>query len=412
MTDTPLGERAHVVIAGLRNAGKSSLFNRLLGRDLAIVSAVAGTTTDPVTQAMELLPFGPIALTDTAGLDETGESPLEGASNDEGVRLGLERVKKSQAKIAAARAVIFVTRADQAPLATERAILESLKDKTVLAALSFSGNPANAEKRAWLSGYPTISVESIENKGFEELKRELIKALNTSGGEMGPLEGLVTEGDLVLLVTPIDLAAPKGRLILPQVETIRDALDRDCAALVVKERELYSFYHALPKRPRLVITDSQAFNKVSADIPQDQALTSFSILFARKKGDLAAFTEALSALENFPRNGKVLVLESCSHHRQADDIGTVKIPRLFRQLVEPSAEFLFARELPEAEALADIKLVIGCAACMVQREAVLARLSRLRQAGVPMTNYGVFLAWSNGLIPRALEPLRRAVPLS
>ena len=221
--------------------------------------------------------------------------------------------------------------------------------------------------------------------------------------EISPLEGLVHENDLVVLVTPVDLAAPKGRLILPQVETIRDVLDRDCASLVVKERELKYFYDKLRIKPKLVVTDSQAFSKVAADIPENQLLTSFSILFARKKGDLALFVRGIRELKNTPDNARILVLESCSHHRQADDVGTVKIPRLFRQLVKHDAEFDFTRELPDNGKLKEYFMVINCAGCTVTANKMKLRLEVLKKNGVHATNYGLFLAWVNGLLPRALE---------
>jgi [FeFe] hydrogenase H-cluster maturation GTPase HydF len=209
---------------------------------------------------------------------------------------------------------------------------------------------------------------------------------------------------MVLLVTPIDLGAPKGRLILPQVESIRDLLDKDCAVVTVKERELGEWYGRLPK-PRLVVTDSQAFSKVAADIPEDQALTSFSILFARKKGDIGAYLEGVAALKSMTSGGRVLMLEACSHHRQADDLGTVKIPRLFRQLVPGPLEFEFARELPPPDELSRYALVVTCGSCMRTRREVMVRLDRIKAAGAGVVNYGIFLAWANGLLPRAVEML-------
>ena len=218
--------------------------------------------------------------------------------------------------------------------------------------------------------------------------------------EITPVEGLVKEQDLVLLVTPIDLSAPAGRLILPHVETIRDLLDRDCAALIVKERELSYFYKALTIRPSLVIIDSQAFHKVAADLPEDQALTSFSLLFARKKGDPAYFIKSLKALKNFPENGRVLVMEACSHHCQAEDLGRVKIPRLFRQMVGSRVEFVHSRQNTPKSGI----VIIHCGGCMLTQKAMEARLAVFRENRVPVLNYGLFLAWAHGLLQRALEP--------
>ena len=257
------------------------------------------------------------------------------------------------------------------------------------------------KKKRWGEITGAIHTEAPSGRGVDALIAAFSSCRPES--EPTPLEGLVREGDLLLLVTPIDLAAPAGRLIAPQVQTIRDGLDRDASCLVVKERELYSAYSNLKKPPRLVITDSQAFSKVAADIPEDQALTSFSILFARKKGDLSRFLNGLAAAARCPESPRVLVLESCSHHRQADDIGTVKIPRLFRQLVRDDAIFSFKKGLPGEDELSSYHLVIHCGSCRLTRGQMGVRLSRLESAGVPVTNYGMFLAWVNGLMPRALE---------
>ena len=247
-------------------------------------------------------------------------------------------------------------------------------------------------------------MDNASGRGIKELRERLAGLDGLLEPEAGPLDGLVREGELVLLVTPMDLGAPKGRLILPQVESLRDLLDRDCAAVVVKERELGEWYGRLP-RPRLVVTDSQAFSKVAADIPEDQSLTSFSILFARKKGDIGAYLEGVAALESMRGGARILMLEACSHHRQADDLGTVKIPRLFRQLVAGPLEFEYARELPPRVELSRFSLAVTCGSCMRTRRETLLRLDRLREAGVPALNYGFFLAWANGLFPRAIEML-------
>ena len=281
---------------------------------------------------------------------------------------------------------------------------KDIKKTPALFVLSHSTKVLDGQKREWLELSGGFRVESPAGTGMPELIAAIGKT--APAAEPTPLEGLVHEGDLIVLVTPIDLAAPKGRLILPQVETLRDALDRDCASLVVKERELFRFYRALNEKPKLVITDSQAFHKVAADIPDDQPLTSFSILFARKKGELDRYNPGLAALDSMKPSPRILMLESCSHHRQADDIGTVKIPRLFRQMVRRDAEFIFSRKMPTSEELKDIDLIIMCASCMLTRTKVMTRLDAFRDAGVPILNYGLFLAWANGLFPRALEPLK------
>lgn len=400
MTQTPLSERLKVVLAGPRNAGKSSLMNALFGREVALVSDIPGTTTDPVTRSFEIPGLGPAAITDTPGIDD------EGVLGDQRVRLAMKRAESADLRV-------FVTPSHLAPGEAEQQLFEAWfagtggKGKPAILVFTHADREVHPDKSAWSKARGAIRTEAPGGRGIDSLVAALSAARPER--EPTPLEGLIKEGDLVLLVTPIDLAAPAGRLIIPQVQTIRDALDRDASALTVKERELYSTYRMLGKRPKLVVTDSQAFSKAAADIPEDQILTSFSILFARKKGDLAKFLAGLAAAAKAPRSPKVLILESCAHHRQADDIGTVKIPRLFRQLVRDDAEFSFERGLPEEAELARYDLVIHCGACSVTRGAMTARLERLESSGVPVTNYGLFLAWVNGLLPRALEPFPDAM---
>ncbi len=391
---TPSAERVSIVLAGLRNSGKSSLMNRLFQREVSIVSATPGTTTDPVARPMELGRLGPAMLRDTAGIDDEGE-------------LGLQRVERTRAALASADIRVLVTRSDLAPTKAEDFLVDTLAadGRPILAAVTFDDRPRDSAKDAWLArrGIASVRVDNLAGRGAAELRERLIALADRVEGESGMFEGLVRENELVLLVTPIDLGAPKGRLILPQVEAIRELLDRDCAALVVKERELSQFYSMLRQRPSLVVTDSQAFSKVSADIPEDQSLTSFSILLARKKGDLATYLAGIEAIRDLPEGAKVLVLEACSHHRQADDLGTVKIPRLFRQLAPRAASFEFSRELPGAEALREYGLVITCGGCMRTRREIMGQLALICEAGAAVTNYGLFLAWANGLLPRAVE---------
>lgn len=390
--NTPMAEQIRIVLFGLRNTGKSSLMNYLFEREISIVSATPGTTTDPVNKSIELGALGPVVITDTAGLDDAGS-------------LGGERIRRSVESLQIADLPLFVTRADMEPTEFEKATLFELSEKKpVVIAVTHSDIPAHPDKISWVKKFPFALIDNIKKTGAPELKKLLVTQAGRIDFEMTPVEGLVSENDLVILVTPIDLAAPRGRLILPQVETIRDLLDKDCASLVLKERELKTFYDALKIKPKLVITDSQAFSKVAADIPEDQMLTSFSILFARKKGDLGLFVEGLKGLKKIAAGSKVLVLESCAHHKQADDIGTVKIPRLFRQMVQPQADFEFLHTLPEEEKLKEYSLVINCAGCMSSRNQILNRLETLKRLGIPVTNYGLFLAWVNGLLPRALEP--------
>lgn len=392
---TALAESIRIVLIGIRNAGKSSLMNKLFEKEISIISPVAGTTTDPVTRQMELGALGPVALTDTAGIDDEGD-------------LGKQRVMKTMESAASSSINLFVTPGDKAPTSTERDIYRDLVIKShktpIICVITHSDREENQEKSQFLADALKVRINNLTGEGTGELRKLIISQKENISGEISPLEGIVQEGDLAVLVTPIDLAAPKGRLIAPQVQTIRDLLDRDCASLVVKERELLPFYNNLVQKPRIVITDSQVFHKVAADIPEDQLLTSFSILFARKKGDLEEFIRGIINLKDTPEGGKILVMESCSHHRQADDIGTVKIPRLFRQLIHSKVEFEFTRTLPSDEELDKYFMVIHCAACMINREKMMDRLERIRSNGVYITNYGLFLGWVNGLLPRALEP--------
>jgi [FeFe] hydrogenase H-cluster maturation GTPase HydF len=407
MTDTaetPLAELTHIVLAGVRNAGKSSLMNNLFRQNVAIVSPTAGTTTDPVTRKIELGKLGMCSVTDTAGLDDSGQ-------------LGGLRIEKTKTRLESADLVLFVTPGIKDPEKDERQLLDLLQEKKIpyIGVITYADRPVTDSKQTFFPKDRFVLLDNTSDtvksdkaagtvpEGLKPLFAKIESMSDSLTRELTPVEGLVHEGDLVLLVTPIDLAAPAGRLILPQVETIRDLLDHDCPALIVKERELYETYHSLGRRPALVITDSQAFSKVAADIPEDQPLTSFSILFARKKGDMNFFIESLKILSRFPPHGRVLVMEGCSHHRQADDLGSVKIPRLFHQLVSSKAEFSFTKTIPGD--IQNYDLVIHCAACMLTQRAMCAKLAGFKSHGIPVINYGLFLAWANGLLPRALEPI-------
>ncbi len=403
MNETPLSERVRVVLAGPRNAGKSTLMNALFRREVALVSDVPGTTTDPVTRAFELQGLGPVAFTDTPGMDDEGE-------------LGTQRVRLAQTRAAEADILLLVTPGNRAPGDGESRLFQEWFGETgggrkrpAILVLTHAGQERHSVKREWASRVGAVETEAPEGRGLENLLQALIAARPSP--EITPLEGLVEKGERVLLVTPIDAAAPVGRLIAPQAQTIRDALDRHAAALVVQEDELAELYFSLPARPKLVVTDSQAFQRVAEILPPDQLLTGFSILFARKKGDMGQFLHGLAAVRRCPEIPKVLILESCSHHRQTDDIGTVKIPRLFRQKVNSRVEFHFMKVLPDAGELRQYHLVIHCGACRLTRQAMGVRLVHLGAAGVPVCNYGMFLAWANGLIPRALEPFKGAMDI-
>lgn len=428
MTTTPLAERVHMTLFGLRNAGKSSLMNAVAGRSLSIVSPEPGTTTDPVTKSMELGALGAVAITDTAGLDDEGE-------------LGRLRVEKSLERLSWTDVAILATPLDRAPEAVEEEALRRLSaaGRVVVVVGTFADRAPHPAKEAWLeslaeggsAGAPAgsriasprlvLRASGATGAGVPEL-RAALAALEGPGWaslvERSPLDGLVEPGDLVLLVTPIDSAAPKGRLILPQAEVLRDALDRGCPAMVCRETELPAAYAALSRRPRLVVTDSQAFAEVAAAIPADQPLTSFSILFARKKGELSRFAPGLRRLEALAGPGgkpgaeplRLLALEACTHNRTHEDIATVKIPKLLAARTGRSVELTIARELsdaPVAEGRFDLAAV--CGGCMATRSRMLAQIDALEAAGVPAVNFGLFLAWAHGAFPRAVEPFGAAV---
>ncbi len=402
--DTPLAELTHIVITGIRNAGKSSLMNNIFNSNIAITSSTAGTTTDPITRKIELGKLGICSVTDTAGIDDTGS-------------LGYQRIEKSKERLKSADLILFVTTALNSPTVDEIRLLQWIQEKNIpyIGVITHSNKKICKGKLTFFKKDNFITIdnmsENVKSKktagtipaGLRPLFTKMEEIADKIQQELTPVEDLVHEGELVLLVTPIDLAAPKGRLILPQVETIRDLLDRDCSALIVKERELYETYNSLGRRPSLVITDSQAFSKVAADIPENQPLTSFSILFARKKGDMEFFIQSLKILSHFPEQGKVLVMEGCSHHRQSDDLGSVKIPRLFRSMVSSKAEFFFSKSIPEN--IADYDLIIHCAACVLTRKTMCSKLDQFKALHIPVINYGLFLAWANGLLPRAIEPI-------
>ncbi len=395
LNETPRGSRLHIAIFGRRNAGKSSLINALTNQNIAIVSDVPGTTTDPVYKSMEILPIGPVVLIDTAGLDDVGE-------------LGSLRIEKALAVLAKTDLMLLVVDpATGAGSFEEEVIKKARQNKVPVVAVQ---NKMDLYPNAPLpdfglkSSIPVIPVSALTRQGIDNLKLAMIKSAPKDWANPTILGDLISPGDTVVLVVPIDLAAPKGRLILPQVQTIRDILDNDAMAYVVKERELKAALANLGNKPRLVVTDSQAFLKVAADTPKDVPMTSFSILFARYKGNLQTMVEGALAIEKLVPGDKVLVAEACTHHRVEDDIGTVKIPRWLRQLVGGALDFRWVSGLELPPDLQDYKLVVHCGACMINRKEMLNRLVMAEQAGVPIVNYGVLIAHVLGILKRALAP--------
>ena len=398
---TPQGERVHIALFGRRNVGKSSLINALTGQDVSIVSDVKGTTTDPVRKAMELLPLGPVLIIDTPGLD------------DEGV-LGEKRVQRTLEVLNQTDVALLVTEAGIGIGECERELLERVRAKKIplLAVFNKSdlAEPGEAElKRATdEAGAPTHVVSSTTKAGVEDLKLALARIVPDDDDKFRIVGDLLSPGDFVVLVTPIDKAAPKGRLILPQQQTIRDVLEADAVAVVAKEFELRETLAALGRKPRLVVTDSQVFAKVSADVPADVWLTSFSILFARYKGDLSELVRGAKAVERLKDGDRVLVSEGCTHHRQSDDIGTVKIPRWLRQHTGKALEFDHSSGMKYPADLDRYALAVHCGGCMLNRREMRWRIRQAQDARVPIANYGVLIAYLQGILPRCLAPFPAA----
>ncbi|MHB0913315.1 MAG: [FeFe] hydrogenase H-cluster maturation GTPase HydF [Armatimonadota bacterium] len=403
MNQTPSGERMHISIFGRRNAGKSSLVNALTGQRLAIVSDVPGTTTDPVVKAMEILPIGPVVVTDTAGLDDTGA-------------LGEMRVEKALRVLEKTDLAVLVVEAGETPGAWEDELAARVRERgvpmiVVANKVDLSTDTDSIAAWAGEKGLPFVAASAQTGANIDGVKNALISSAPEGFSEPSIIGDLVNPGDTVVLVVPIDKAAPKGRLILPQVMTLRDALDNDAYAVVVKERELKAALDNLAKKPKLVITDSQAFLKVAADTPRDVWMTSFSILMARYKGDLAKYVAGARALTKLRPGDRVLIAEGCTHHRQGDDIGTVQIPRWLRQMVGGELHFGFSSGVEFPADLETYDLVIHCGSCTLNRREVLYRQRTAEEKGIPMTNYGIALAHVHGILDRALEPFPLAKAL-
>jgi [FeFe] hydrogenase H-cluster maturation GTPase HydF len=398
---TPKGFRLHIGLFGRRNVGKSSLLNALTRQSVSIVSDVAGTTTDPVEKPMELLPIGPVQFIDTAGIDDAGA-------------LGEMRVAKTRQAFDRTDVGIVVTEAG-AWGEFEEAILAELRHREIPVIVVCNktdlANPqADVLARLAAEKVPVVRTVAARAEGILDLREALIQAAPEDFINAPTIIGdLVRAGDLAVLVVPIDLEAPKGRLILPQVQTIRDLLDVDAYCMVVKERELRDALDRLKRPPAIVVTDSQGFLKVAGDTPTGIPLTSFSILFARAKGDLSEFVRGALAIETLRSGDRVLIGEACTHHPMGEDIGRVKIPRWIRQYVGGQVEFDTMQGHDFPENLSSYKLVVHCGACMWNRREMLSRILRCRKAGVPITNYGVTIAYTLGIFERALGPFPDAL---
>ena len=400
MDNTPKANRLHIALLGRTNVGKSSLLNLMLGQDIAITSSVAGTTTDVVEKAMELLPIGPVLFLDTAGLDDVSE--LSGA-----------RLQKTARVFDRVDVIILVAEADTWTNYEDTVLSEAQKRKIPFLIVV---NKIDLRKPApdWMNmltrkAGPVLTVSCNDETGrqayLDALKQQLLEKAPADFIVTPSLIGdLLPPGGFAVLVVPIDLQAPKGRLILPQVQTIRDTLDNDATAVVVKERELADTLANLKNPPAIVVTDSQAILKVTADVPQHIPVTTFSILFARQKSDLAVMAAGAAAIEHLKPGDRVLIAEACSHHALEDDIGRVKIPRWLRQYVGGDLQIDTASGRDYPADLKDYKLVLHCGACMINRREMLTRLHRAQDAGVPVTNYGVAISFLQGVLKRSLAP--------
>ena len=390
MNQTPRGERTHIALFGKRNAGKSSVINALTDQDLAIVSEVKGTTTDPVYKAMELLPLGPIVLIDTPGLDDEGE-------------LGQKRVEKTLEVLAKTDIAMVIVDSTVGVGKFELGLLEKIRDRKLPYVVVYNKKDL-CDLTDQIDMSHSVCVSAKTGEGIRELKEHLGRLVPEEQEKLQIVGDLLEPSDFVVLVVPIDKAAPKGRLILPQQQTIRDILESDATAIVVKEHELRETLQNLGKKPKMVITDSQVFSKVAADTPEDILLTSFSILFARFKGDLEEEIRGVKALDSIKYGDKILIAEGCTHHRQCDDIGTVKIPRWLSQYTGKRFQYDTCSGNSFPQNLSEYQLVIHCGGCTLNRKEMKNRLSHIKSAEVPVVNYGILIAAMQGILKRSIEP--------
>lgn len=390
LNQTPSSERIHIGIFGKRNAGKSSLINAITGQNTALVSEVKGTTTDPVYKAMELLPLGPVVFMDTPGLDD------EGSLGELRVQKGFEVLGKTDLALLVIDGTCGMEKED-------RELAKKLKERDIPTLLVYNKSDLGA-RAAHTEEFPVVFASAFTGEGIPELKERLARLLPEKKQEKYLAADLLTPLDLVILVVPIDKSAPKGRLILPQQQTIRDILEAGAVSVVVRDTELGETLEALGRKPKLVITDSQVFAQAAAKVPKDIRLTSFSILFARYKGNLRQAVEGARALEVIEDGDKILISEGCTHHRQCEDIGTVKLPGWIREYTKKEPEFVFTSGGDFPRELGDYQLVIHCGGCMLPEREMQNRLFQAEQEKLPMTNYGILIAYMKGILKRSLEP--------
>lgn len=388
LNETPAGQRIHIGIFGRRNAGKSSIINALTNQDLAIVSDVLGTTTDPVSKAMELLPLGPVVIIDTPGIDDCGE-------------LGRMRVKKTYQVLNKIDVAVLVVDGVTGMYEKDAEFLAKIQEKKI--PFVIVQNKADVEGVIPVNDEWTVSVSAKDNKGIEELKQRIIKAAKTDTGTRRIIGDKLSENDFVVMVTPIDESAPKGRLILPQQQTLRDILDAGAIAIVTKETELSKTLEGLKAKPKLVICDSQVFGMVSKIVPEDVPLTSFSILFSNYKGDLSTQIEGVKGLDELSDGDKVLIAEGCTHHRQCKDIGTVKMPEWVMKYTKKDIYFDFTSGGEYPEDLSQYKMIIHCGGCTLNEREMKYRINCAKEQGIKIANYGTLIAYMNGILKRSVE---------
>lgn len=387
--ETHMGERIHIGFFGMRNAGKSSLVNAVTGQNLSVVSDVLGTTTDPVKKAMELLPLGPVVIIDTPGLDDEGE-------------LGLMRIKKARQVLGMTDIAILCVDAKVGMSDQDRELIGFFEKKNVPYIVAYNKSDLIENQTELKENEILVSAKTGEN--ITKLKEKMAGILKNDGEDKKLVADIVSKGDLVVLVIPIDSAAPKGRIILPQQQTLRELLDIGATALCCKDTELEGTLSMLSETPKLVITDSQVFGKVSKIVPENVMLTSFSILFARYKGDLETLVKGAVALDKLKDGDTVLISEGCTHHRQCGDIGTQKLPKWIEEYTGKSLNFEFTSGTEFPEDLSKYSLVLHCGGCMLNSREMKSRLGYSEDEGIPITNYGVAIAGMNGILKRSLEP--------
>lgn len=399
MNETPSADRVHIGFFGRRNAGKSSIVNKVTGQELAVVSDVKGTTTDPVSKAMELLPMGPVVIIDTPGIDDEGY-------------LGELRVLKAKQVLNRVDVAVLIVDATVGKTSVDEELIRIFKEKEIPYLVVYNkadllktkdGNQFSSENKLNQDAEQSIYASAVTGQNIYELKERIASLAVTDELKLRLVGDLLEPSDFAILVVPIDKAAPKGRLILPQQQTIRDVLETGAVAIVIKEDELSNTLETLGKKPKLVITDSQVFAKVSKETPEDIWLTSFSILFARFKGNLKAAAAGAAAIDRLKDGDKILISEGCTHHRQCDDIGTVKLPRWIRNYTGKDLEFEYSsgREFPED--VTKYSLIVHCGGCMLNEREMRYRQKCALDQEIPITNYGIAIAYMQGILKRCVE---------